>query len=66
MSARVRSSHARPLSTRNSMDWSGPEVTGQDTPVDGWWTAERLSVAPAGPAAFVAHPGHERARRGSL
>jgi hypothetical protein len=25
-------------------DWSGLEVTGEDNPVDGWWTADGLSV----------------------
>jgi hypothetical protein len=24
---------------RDSVDWSGLEVTGQDNLVDGWWTA---------------------------
>ena len=36
MSAPVRPSHSQPLVMRDSVDWSGLVVTGQDNLVDGW------------------------------
>src|SRR5919106_1614913 len=51
MSAPVRSSHLRPFSMRDSMDWSGLEVTGEDNLVDGWWTPEMLSLQRTTPQA---------------
>jgi hypothetical protein len=44
VSAPVRSGHVRPHSMRYRPAWSGLEVTGEDNPVDGWWTSVRLSV----------------------
>ncbi len=34
----------------NSADWNGLEVTGEDNPVDGWWTSGRLTEQSTGPA----------------
>jgi hypothetical protein len=41
VSAHVRSSHSGPLGIRDSVDWKGLDVTGEDKLVDGWWTVSK-------------------------
>jgi hypothetical protein len=43
-SAPVTSSPLATRIPRTGADWSGLEVTGEDNPVDGWWTSARLSA----------------------
>jgi hypothetical protein len=45
VSAPVRSGHPKPLVMRDSADRTGLEVTGEDNPVDGWWTARMLTAS---------------------
>jgi hypothetical protein len=45
MCAPGHSSPLRPLLRGGFADWSGPEVTGEDNLVDGWWTGTGLPLA---------------------